>query len=151
MLQRVRFGKAEATEVSTSFSEGPFPLNDAQQSSLRILLVGLPSSGDTGDALADEALMAHARQWLASQPMADLLDSQLRRRHAAAGQPALTVAALAGGNAAATLSRPSGQPLIDGVPTLYTLRGIGEFVQPAFNNDALAEIRTVLGQAPLEP
>lgn len=146
LLDRVPFDQGEVAALAKGFGTGPAPLSNRQVSTLQGLLADLHQADGTAGTAADETLVAQARQWLASQPTPALLNDLLQRRHSLSGQAPLGVAALVGDADAPLFRRASGRPLDDGVPMLYTLQGLDQFVKNTLNDSMLDQVRQVLGQ-----
>ena len=79
----------------------------------------------------DEALVASARELLASFPLEYRVYSRIKRSYRAGSMPDFTAAGAAGPSAAQVYERGSGEPLTKGISGLFTRDGYNRFVLPA--------------------
>ena len=91
-----------------------------------LLALGAFDAAATARLPMDRALVASAREMLASFPLEYRVYSRLKRQQRG-DLPEFTVAAAAGPSAAQVFERASGEPLSRGVPGLYTRAGHAAF------------------------
>ncbi len=102
----------------------------------------------------DGGLIEDAREILNDQPLATRIYGQLQRQGVDDAIPDFTIAVAAGDLAMLVLTRPSGKPLNQGIPALYTFTGYHRGFDPAITRmlGAAAEEAWVLGpRAQVEP
>jgi type VI secretion system protein ImpL len=114
-------------------------VNDAQRADLvRHAQALFGMRGFLPDVAQDASAVARARADIAAQPLADRLFGVLLPRLQADYPDTLSIAQLAGPEAALVLRRASGQPLSRGVPASYTRDGYARYL--ALRDAAVATI-----------
>lgn len=117
-----------------------WPVNDAQRADLlRHAQVLFGMRGFLPELASDAPAVAQARADIAAQPLADRLFGALMPRLRAEFPATLSVAQLAGPEAALVLRRASGEPLSKGVPAPYTRDGYARY--RALRDAAVAAVR----------
>jgi type VI secretion system protein ImpL len=126
-----------------------------QQEALRGHLAALLEEPPSPLPLAlDGRLIQSARDVLNNAPLASRIYARLQREGIGGGMPDFTIAGAAGDLAVLVLTRPSGKPLTQGIPALYTYAGYHRGFGAAADRliGAAAEDAWVLGpQAQVTP
>jgi type VI secretion system protein ImpL len=126
----------------------PRGTTNEQQEALRGHLAALLEAPPTPLPLElDGRLVQDAREILNNAPLATRIYSRLQRDGVGPDIPDFTIAQAAGDLARLVLSRPSGKPLTQGIPALYTYAGYHRGFDSATGKllDAAAEEAWILG------
>jgi type VI secretion system protein ImpL len=119
-----------------------------QQEALRAHLAALLEERPSPLPLAlDAQLIQNARDVLNASPLATRIYAHVQREGVGKDIPDFTIAGAAGNLAMLVLTRPSGKPMTQGIPALYTYAGYHRAFQPAVDRliSASAEEAWVLG------